>query len=135
MMATRISTVCVCMFNHRITCQNWVPWLSLSIHPYLPSCLIGLLGGILYPSICRSLKENVTYAFVISSPAVTLMSCLCYFHDLWDGRLFVMQLSICGLLIPWLVQEYSHHSCVFPIWVSLNVFLVSMCCNQITDLS
>ena len=33
-------------------------------------------------SMCRSLLENVTYEFVLTSPAVLSMFCLSYLNDL-----------------------------------------------------
>ena len=52
---------------------------SLAIHPYYPSLLAGLLGRSLCrhradvchtgTSMCRNLQKNVTYEFVLASPA------------------------------------------------------------------
>ena len=59
-------------------------------------------------SMCRSPSENVTYEFVLTSPAVPHMSCSSYFYGLWDGRFVTIQLYFSALLLLGFVQNSSY---------------------------
>ena len=55
-------------------------------------------------SVWRSPLKNVAYKFVLSSPAVSGMFCLCYLGGFRDGRLVSVQLLFCAMLLPRFVQ-------------------------------
>ena len=51
-------------------------------------------------SIRRSRLQNVSYDFVLNSPAVPSMSCLSYLDGLLDRRSVIVLLLFCDVLLP-----------------------------------
>ena len=110
--------------------------LTLSrIPPYRPLLSAGLQDYIPYrhwAAVCRSelvilpcssmwrgLQEYITYELVPTSLAVFCRSGSSKFDSFRDGWLVAVQLLLCGVLLPGLVQYCSQHSCV----VSVKLFL------------
>ena len=61
----------------------------------------------------RGPLEYVTYEFVLTSPAVSRMSVSSNFNSFRDGWQVAVQLLLCEVLPPWLVQYCSQHSWQF----------------------
>ena len=111
--------------------QHGYPWPSLATPPYRSSLLACLQGYIPYltellyvcsswPScfcsaICGGLLEYITYELVPASPAVPCMSGSSNLDSFCNGRLVAVQLVLCGVLSPRLVQYCSQHSCVIAV--------------------
>ena len=96
-------------------CEHKFPWLSHAIRLYRPSLLADLPGYILSPYsvvvdkflLVVRVKEYITYQFVLTSPAVSRMSCSSNLDSFLDGWLFAVKLLFCGMLPPGFVQYSS----------------------------
>ena len=75
--------------------------------------------------------ENTTYELVFASPAVSCMSGSSNFDSFHDGRLVAVQLLLCGVLPPGLVQNCSPHSCVVAVKIFLHPFSQRPCSASI----
>ena len=111
--------------------QHRYPWPSLATPPYrllLPQVLkatsrIGTellyVGSSWSSCLCTSMwrgpQEYITYELVPTSPAVSRMSGSSNFDSFRDGWLVAVQLLVCGVLTPGLVQYCSQHSCVIAV--------------------
>ena len=77
--------------------------------------------------ICSSMwgspQEYVTNKFVSTFPAASRMSGSSNLDSFRDGRSVAVQLVLCWVLPPGLVQYYSLHSCV----VAVKLFLPTFC--------
>ena len=73
--------------------------------------------------MCRNPKENVTYEFVLASPALLCMSCSSYLNGLWDRRQVAIQLLFCGELLLRFVQDSTQHSSLLPILLFFMCFV------------
>ena len=112
--------------------QYGYPWLSLVTPPYRPLLSVGLQGYISYvrsswssclcTSMWRGPQEYISYELVPTSPAVSYMSGSSNFDSFRNGWLVVVQLLLCWVLPPGLVQYCSQHSCVVAIKLFLHPF-------------
>ena len=109
--------------------------LSLATPPYLSSLLAGSQGYISYPHraavsrfelVARLLLGHVrgsigdiAYDLFPASPAVSCSSNLDSFRY---GKLVAVQLLLCGVLPPGLIQNCSQHSCVVAINLIFHPF-------------
>ena len=73
-------------------------------------------------SMWRGPQEYITYEFVLTSPAVSRISSSSSFDSFRDGWYMAVQLLLCGVLPPWLVQYCSQYSCVVAVKLFLHVF-------------
>ena len=85
-------------------------YLSSSWSPYLCS------------SMWRGPQKYIPYEIVPTSPAVYRMSGSSNLDSFRDSSLVAVQLLLCWVLAPWLVQYYSQHSCVVAVKPFLNSF-------------
>ena len=69
------------------------------------------VGSRLLSCLCSSMwrgsQEYSTYELVPTSPAMSPMSCSSNFDSFLDGRYVAVQLLLCGVLPPWLLQYRS----------------------------
>ena len=79
-------------------------------------------------SLWRGQQEYVIYELIPTSPAVFCMSGLSNLNNFRDGWWVTVQLLICGVLSPGLVQYCSQHSCVVAIKLFLYTFSYHLCC-------
>ena len=86
---------------------------------YVGSCWLSCLCS----SMWRGPLEYVTYEFVLTSPAVSHMSGSPNLDSFRDGWRVGVQLLICGVLPPGLVQYCSQYSCV--VFVKLFLYTSS----------
>ena len=80
------------------------------------------LSSCFYSSMRRGPLEYITYEPVPSSPVVPHMSGLSNFDIFRDGCQEALQLLLCGVLPPGLVQYCSQHSCVAAVKLSVHTF-------------
>ena len=73
-------------------------------------------------SMWRGPQEYITYELIPTSPAVSHMSGLSNFDSFHDGWWVLLQLLLCGVLPPGLVQYCSQHSCVVTVKLFLHTF-------------
>ena len=85
---------------------------------YIGSCWSSCLCS----SMCRSPRKYVTYEFVPTSPAVSRMSGSSNLDSFCDGWWVGIQLLLCWVLPPGLVQYCSQHSCAIAIKLFLHTF-------------
>ena len=90
-------------------------WLVLRATSRIGTVL--LYGGSSWSScLCSAMwrgpPEYITYELFPTSPAVSRESGSSNFDSFLDGWLVAVQLLLCGVLSPGLVQYYSQHSCV-----------------------
>ena len=118
--------------------QFGYPWLSLAIPACRPSLPVGPQGYIPYlhratvcrfelvtllcSSMWRGPQEHITSELVPASPAVSRMSGSSNFDNFRDGWLVAVQLLLCGVLPPGLVQYCSQHSCIVAVKIFLHLF-------------
>ena len=116
------------------------PWLSLTSLFYRPSLSPGLLGYIFTEILSRSSswasntclsvwsgqEEHVDYEFVLTSPAVSSMSCSSGLNGFRDGREVAVCLLVCGMLLPRLDHNSSQCSCA----IAVKLFLYMICQKQ-----
>ena len=86
----------------------------LYVGPSWTSCLCS--------SMWRGPLEYVTYEFISTSLAVSRMSGLSNLDSFHDGWKVAVQLLLCGVLPPGLVQYCSQHSCVVAVKLFLHKF-------------
>ena len=90
-------------------------WLSLAVYLYSPLKLEGPLDYILCPteSSCRSSwsfiwrvpRENIAYELILTSLAISSMSCSSDLNGFRDGRSVAIQLLFCGMLLSGFVYS------------------------------
>ena len=115
--------------------QHGYPWLSFAIPRNRSSLLAGHQGYTLYPhrpAVCRfelvalllqaGPREFITYELVPTSPAVFCWSGSSNLDIFHDGSLVAVQLLLCGVLLPGLVQYCSQHSCEVAVKLFLHPF-------------
>ena len=73
-------------------------------------------------TICGGPQEYITYELVSASPAVSCVSGSSHLDSFRDGSLVAVQLVLCGVLPPGLVQHCSQHSCVIAVQLLLEPF-------------
>ena len=73
-------------------------------------------------SIWRAPQEYITYELVPNSSAVSPMSSSSNFDGFRDGWSVGIQLLLCGMLPPGLVQYCLQHSCVVTVKLFLHTF-------------
>ena len=66
-------------------------------------------------SMWRGPPDYVTYEFVTTSPAVSYMSGSSNLDSFCDEWWMAIQLLLCGVLLPGLVQYCLQHSCVVAV--------------------
>ena len=73
---------------------------------------------------CEGVNRStyITYVLVPTSPAVSRMSGLSNLDSFRDGWLMAVQLLLCRVLPPGLVQYCSQHSCVIAVKLFLHTF-------------
>ena len=76
---------------HPVSAQSW--YICLSLSPNTGT------------SMCRNQLKNITYEFVLTSPAVPSRYRSSYLHCLFDGSQEVVQLLFCRVLLPGFVQN------------------------------
>ena len=76
----------------------------------------------LYTSMWRGLQEYITYEVIPTSPAVSYLSGSYNLDSFRDGWYVAVQLLLCGLLSPGLVQYCSQHSCLIDVKLFLHAF-------------
>ena len=83
------------------------------------------IGSSWSPCLCSSMwrgpLENIAYEFVLTSSAVSCMSSLSNFDCFRDGWQMAVQLLLCGVLPPGLVQYCSQYSCVIVVQLFLHM--------------
>ena len=77
-------------------------------------------------SIWRGPQEYITYELVLTSPVVSRMSGSSNFDSFHDGWLVAIQLLLCVVLPPWLVQYCSQYSCAVAVELFFSIRLVSV---------
>ena len=80
------------------------------------------LSFCLCSSIWRGPQDFISYELVLNSPAGSRMSGSSNFDSFRDGQLVAVQLLLCGLLLPELVQYCSQHSGVVAVKLFLHTF-------------
>ena len=73
-------------------------------------------------SMWRGPLEYIIYELVPTSPAVSRMSGSSNFNSFRDGWLVAVQLLLCRVLPPGLVQYYAQHACVVCVKLFLHTF-------------
>ena len=73
-------------------------------------------------AVCRGPQEYITYELVLASPAVSCISGSSNLDSFCDGRQVAVQLVLCGVLPPGLVQYCLQHSCVIAVQLLLQPF-------------
>ena len=73
-------------------------------------------------SIWMSPQEYITYELIPTSSAVSRVSGPSNFDSFRDGWLVAVQLLLCGVQSPGLVQYCSQHSCVIAVKLFLHPF-------------
>ena len=118
--------------------QQGYPWTSPATLLYRPCFWLVFkttshIGtGLLYVGSCwssclcssmwRGPLEYVTYEFVPTSPVVSRMSGSSKLDSFRGGWYVPVQLLLCGVLLPRLVQYCSQHSCVIAVKFFLHTF-------------
>ena len=74
-------------------------------------------------SMWRSPLEYIAYAFILTSPAVSCMSCSSNLDIFQDGWQVGLQLLFCRMLPPWFVHHSSKQSCA----IVIKFFLYTLC--------
>ena len=92
---------------------------------YVGSCWLSYLCS----SMWIGQQEYVTYEFVPTSPAMSCMSASSNLDSFRDGWKVTVQLLVCRVLPPGLVQYCSQHSCVVKLF--LPTFSLRPCCASI----
>ena len=82
-------------------------------------------------SMWRDPQEYITYELIPTSPAVSCMSGSSNFDSFRDGWLVAVQLLLCGVLPPGLVQYCLQHSCVVAVKLLLHPFSLHSCSASI----
>ena len=71
------------------------------------------------PCLCSAMwrgpQEYISYKLVPTSPAVSRMSCSSNYDSFSDRWWVAVQLLLCRLLPPGLVQYWSQHSCIVAV--------------------
>ena len=115
--------------------QHGYPWHYLATPPNRSLLLAGPQGYIPYPHSAAVFRFDlllfgyvrgsigaITYELVSASPAVSCMSGSSNLDSFPDGRQVAVQLVLCGVLPPGLVQNCSQHSCVVAVKLFLHPF-------------
>ena len=98
---------------------------SSGLHPVSSqSCCMYVRAGCtgfarLYEGVHRSTSLMSSSLLLQHCPACLVRLTLNSFHE---GRQVAVQLVLCGVLPPGLIQNYLQHSCVVAIWLFLQLF-------------
>ena len=127
--------------------QYGYPWHSLAIPSYHPSLPVGLQGYILYQhrAAVRSFKLVILPLLVHVKGSTGVhhlwarpyflssvhMSGLSNFYSFRDGWQVAVQLLLCEVLAPGLIQYCSQHSCVVAVKLFLHLFSQRPCSASI----
>ena len=76
-------------------------------------------------------QENMTYDLVPASPAMSCVSDSFKFDSFRNGGSVAVQMGLCGVLPPGLVQNFSQHSYVVAVKLFLHPFSLCPCSASI----
>ena len=80
------------------------------------------LVALLCSSMRRDPQEYITDELLPTYPAMSHIPGWSNFDSCRDGLLVAVQLLLCGVLLPGLVQYCSQHSCVVAVKLFLHTF-------------
>ena len=134
MSISKNSIILIIMSRH----QHGSPWPSPATH-HSRSVFIGIellhigssWSSCLYSSMWKGPLEYVPYEFVPTSPAESRTSGSSNLDSFRDGWWVAVQLRLCVVLPPGLVQYCSQHSCVVAIKPFLHTFSQRPCSASI----